>query len=35
MLTILAYIVFVPALLWNVTLWEVMIDTATKDKHYH
>ena len=35
MLTILAYIVFVPALVWNVVLWGVTIDTAVKDKHYH
>ena len=35
MLTILAYVIFVPALVWNVVLWGVAIDMATKDKHYH
>ncbi len=34
MLTILAIIVFVPALVWNVVLWGVAIDTAVKDKGY-
>lgn len=35
MLTILAYIVFVPALVWNVVLWGVTFDSIVKDKEYH
>jgi hypothetical protein len=35
MLTILAYIVFVPALVWNVLLWGVTINAIANDKKYH
>jgi len=34
MLTILAIIVFIPALVWNVVLWGVAFDSIVKDKEY-
>jgi len=36
MLTILAYIVFIPALVWNVVLfWGVVFGMLVEEKEYH